>query len=194
MVAYRYGLNENSCFEEYQPKAEETIDAQLSIRNDKNADSQLSVCANTIKEVHRLTHECQRDVDLLGPSATNTSSHCVSREDATRTMMECMKTLHQQLQKERPEKQANIVAVEQDKMDKLKEQQEAFQREILRKKKIAESAKRTAEKREQKIQALKQQREAMEKAESEGRRSGARHCFEGKKGTRGCSEIAKRKA
>ena len=77
-----------------------------------------------------------------------------------------MKTLHQQLQKERPEKQANLVAVEQDKMVKLKEQQEAFQREILRKKKIAEAAKRAAEKREQKIQALKQQREAMEKAES----------------------------
>ena len=164
--AFRYGINENSCFEEYQPKTEETIDAQLSLRNDKNADSQLTVCANTIKEVHKLTHECQLDVDSLGPSAYNTSSHCVSRQDAARTMVECMKMLHGELQKEKPEKQANMVANEQNKMDKLKEQQEAFQREIVRKNKIAESAKKTAEKRKLKVQALKEQREAMEKAES----------------------------
>ena len=74
--------------------------------------------------------------------------------------------LHEELQKEKPEKQANMVAYEQNKMDKLKEQQEAFQREIVRKNKIAESAKKTAEKRKLKVQALKEQREAMEKAES----------------------------
>ena len=165
--SFRYGINENSCFEEYQPKTEETINAQLSMRNDKNADSQLTVCTNTIKEVHRLTHECERDMKLLGPSALNTSSHCISREDATRTMTDCMKTLQGELQKEKPEKQANIVAAEQDKMDKLKEQQEAFQREIVRKNKIAESAKKTADARELKVQALKQQKEAMEKAEAE---------------------------
>lgn len=63
-------------------------------------------------------------------------------------------SLHQEFQKEKPEKQVNLVQREQASMDKLKEQAVEFQKEIDRKNKIAASLKKTQEQREQKIEQL----------------------------------------
>ena len=161
-----YGMNQNSCFQEFAPKTAEAIKANLAINSpEKNADSQLDVSANAIKEVHRLDYACKHALDTEGPAAINTSTYCTQLKDAQKTMHESLSSLREELQKEQPQRQLNVVQQEQNKLGKLKQEAAEFQAEIDRKNKIASAAKALAVKREAQIFNLAKQKKEMERQE-----------------------------
>ena len=161
--AYNYGINENSCFADYAPKTAADINADLATKNpDKSTDSQLSATVGAIQEVHRLNGPCKTEIASQGPVAMKSSAVCLQLQNAKKTLQATLASLHQEFQKEKPEKQVNLVQREQASMDKLKEQAVEFQKEIDRKNKIAASLKKTQEQREQKIEELIKRRKKYE--------------------------------